>query len=511
MHSLPTNNHLKSDSQHSLCNRESNNCFFTLVYIVLSYAKNYGKNIRLILLVSVLISFTNFSIAQSAMLCTWEQVQRMPRTAFGWMPEFSGCISYKEAGRFIVCSDERTIDKAKDPRGPANSSREEVWLIDAPSASLAQTISLNGKQLTDMEAMADDGAGGFFIITSQSLRQDGTRNENREKLFRYNGPGETDTRKGFRDVLIQDFSFLKDFEDKPGLQNGLNVEGIAVDPVDDKMWFGLRGPLVDSINPTQAGDYAVLLELDHPLRDWNLPGNQGIKEEGWSQFQWQPPRFLNLCGLGIRDLYFDIPTRRLFILAGKMEANDVEYTPSSFLLEYSLITDEIFWLRELPQIDDGVPEQYRADLNPSGLCEAEGITAIDCFGQRGLVIVYDSKEQGIFQTIPFPGPPDLTSMCSVPTSINEINNVPQSFALAQNYPNPFNLKTIIKYNILYPVNVNIKLYNISGKEIGVLLNGFQEKGEHEIVWHPKQLPSGIYFYRLQAGNFSEIKKLIYQK
>lgn len=445
----------------------------------------------------------------SPVSCEWGQIKRMPRITFGWMPEFSGCIPSNDDGRFIVYSDERTLDEVKDPRGPAYGSREEVWLIDAPSASLVQTLSLNGKKLTDIEAMADDGAGGFFICTSQSLRQDGTQNDNREKLFRYNDPGDTDTRNNFRDVLIYYFPFLKAFVDNPSKQNGIDVEGIAVDPKDDKMWFGLRGPLVDKDDPTKPGDYAVLLELDHPIRDWDIPNGKGIKEEDWWGFQWQPPRFLNLGSRGIRDLYFDIPTRRFFILAGKMDGNDVGYTPSSFLFEYSFTTEEVFYLMEIPQVDDGVPEQYRAFLNPSGLCEAEGITAIECSGQRGLVIVYDSKEQGIYQIIPFPDVPTAVHI----SSDNEINNVPRSFVLYQNYQNPFNPNTTIRFSIPKQSYVEIKVYSMIGREIATLLSNQKSAGTHSVEWNGKNesdeyMPSGLYLYSIKAGNYEKTNKML---
>ena len=58
-------------------------------------------------------------------------------------------------------------------------------------------------------------------------------------------------------------------------------------------------------------------------------------------------------------------------------------------------------------------------------------------------------------------------------------------------------------------DVVLKIYNLSGQEIETLVNGFQTAGKHEINWQPKELPSGIYFYRLQVGNnFVETKKMI---
>jgi hypothetical protein len=62
-----------------------------------------------------------------------------------------------------------------------------------------------------------------------------------------------------------------------------------------------------------------------------------------------------------------------------------------------------------------------------------------------------------------------------------------------------------------PSNVILKIYNISGQELETLLDKFQTTGEYGINWQPNSLPSGIYFYRLQAGEFSETKKLVLQK
>ncbi|UCE08282.1 MAG: T9SS type A sorting domain-containing protein, partial [bacterium] len=80
---------------------------------------------------------------------------------------------------------------------------------------------------------------------------------------------------------------------------------------------------------------------------------------------------------------------------------------------------------------------------------------------------------------------------------------PHGFKLQQNYPNPFNPSTTIKYNLIESSNVILKIYNLGGQKVATLDNGFKIAGEHDINWQPKGLPSGIYFYRLQAGEYSE--------
>jgi hypothetical protein len=88
---------------------------------------------------------------------------------------------------------------------------------------------------------------------------------------------------------------------------------------------------------------------------------------------------------------------------------------------------------------------------------------------------------------------------------------PTEFILYQNYPNPFNPATIINYNLHTSNHVTLKIYDLSGREIVTSVNGFQIAGEYRVKLTTERLPSGIYFYRLQAGEFSETKKMILRK
>jgi len=85
--------------------------------------------------------------------------------------------------------------------------------------------------------------------------------------------------------------------------------------------------------------------------------------------------------------------------------------------------------------------------------------------------------------------------------------VPLSFELFQNYPNPFNPSTTIKYSISQYGNVNLKIYDLLGKEIITLINEEKPAGVYEIEFDGTNLSSGVYFYRLQTGAFSKTMKL----
>ena len=87
-----------------------------------------------------------------------------------------------------------------------------------------------------------------------------------------------------------------------------------------------------------------------------------------------------------------------------------------------------------------------------------------------------------------------------------IDEVPKEYLLSQNYPNPFNPSTKIKYAVPQSSNVTIKVFDILGNEIETLVNEEKTTGTYELTWQAVNLPSGIYFYKLQAGSFAETKK-----
>ena len=105
------------------------------------------------------------------------------------------------------------------------------------------------------------------------------------------------------------------------------------------------------------------------------------------------------------------------------------------------------------------------------------------------------------------------------TGIESSITVPAVFALFQNYPNPFNPSTTIKFSIpsvetLHATSlqkVTLKIYDILGREIATLLDEEKSPGTYEIKFNASNIPSGIYFYKLQAGSFISIRKMIVLK
>lgn len=102
----------------------------------------------------------------------------------------------------------------------------------------------------------------------------------------------------------------------------------------------------------------------------------------------------------------------------------------------------------------------------------------------------------------------LTELVSA-SGNNEL--MPESFRLSQNYPNPFNPVTKIKYSIANQSMVKLSVYDASGKLVEVLSEGVKGRGSYEIEWKAEKYSSGIYFYKLEAGSYTETKKMILAK
>ena len=103
------------------------------------------------------------------------------------------------------------------------------------------------------------------------------------------------------------------------------------------------------------------------------------------------------------------------------------------------------------------------------------------------------------------------------TSVHEFDNasIPANFKLYQNYPNPFNPTTKIEYSIPSSplpfgkgLGVRLIVYDIFGRKVKTLVNKQQRPGNYEVEFNAARLASGIYFYRLQVGNYSATKKLV---
>ena len=105
------------------------------------------------------------------------------------------------------------------------------------------------------------------------------------------------------------------------------------------------------------------------------------------------------------------------------------------------------------------------------------------------------------------------TICGALVSVEPVatNEIPQEYALLQNYPNPFNPVTNIKLQIANFGFVSVKVFDISGKEVAILVNRELSAGIYNVDFDASHLASGTYFYRMETAGYSEVKKMILVK
>lgn len=133
-----------------------------------------------------------------------------------------------------------------------------------------------------------------------------------------------------------------------------------------------------------------------------------------------------------------------------------------------------------------------------GYYDTKGIAwSVDCWDDK--IFVADSRY----------GMPVIRN--TLITNINDQLTMLSDFHLMQNYPNPFNPSTKIRYSVPHTSLVHIKVYDVLGNEIETLVDEYKSAGTYEITWNAENLPSGLYFYQLKAGEFIQTKKMILLK
>jgi hypothetical protein len=117
--------------------------------------------------------------------------------------------------------------------------------------------------------------------------------------------------------------------------------------------------------------------------------------------------------------------------------------------------------------------------------------------------------------VPYSGG-DARNLCmgisvSLLSGITPVSNIPDQFSLSQNYPNPFNPTTTINFSIPKSGFVTLKVFDVLGREVSTLVNETRVAGNYSVDFDGSRLSSGVYFYRIQAGDFISIKKMMLTK
>jgi len=94
------------------------------------------------------------------------------------------------------------------------------------------------------------------------------------------------------------------------------------------------------------------------------------------------------------------------------------------------------------------------------------------------------------------------------TDVRQLSGTPSNFSLEQNYPNPFNPSTTIRFSLPQAATISLSVFNTLGQEVAELASGEYQAGRYAVDWNAEGLASGVYYYRLVAGTFSETKAML---
>jgi len=145
------------------------------------------------------------------------------------------------------------------------------------------------------------------------------------------------------------------------------------------------------------------------------------------------------------------------------------------------------------------------EYNVSGITPGVYSVAVNDYGLE------NGENDNVVAGTEQPGTADFTLANSTGVTDVKIKNVPQTFSLNQNYPNPFNPTTTISFSIAEKGKVQLKVYDIIGKEVKSLINGELNAGQYNIMFNASDLPSGIYIYELRTNKFLESRKMMLLK
>jgi len=260
--------------------------------------------------------------------------------------------------------------------------------------------------------------------------------------------------------------------------NGLET----VYPKQDRIF--VRTPVLDStglvINEFLADNISVNMDNAGEYDDWLEIYNTTSEE-------------ISLTGMYLTDNPNNLSKWQIPAEAGSLAGGD-------FIL---------FWCDE-----DGSQEGFHSNFRISAngeflaLVAADGISVIDSFsfGPQSADISFGRNPDGAdiwqYDETPTPGYSNLTT--GIP--VNSLS--PDTYKLYQNYPNPFNPVTAIGYQLSALSQVELSIYNLLGQKVVNLVSEKQAAGYHQVEWDASGLSGGIYYYRLVAGDFQQVKKMI---
>ncbi len=195
----------------------------------------------------------------------------------------------------------------------------------------------------------------------------------------------------------------------------------------------------------------------------------------------------------------DAPTVDLRINGGNLLANDLAYGDLS---GYISLQPTAYVMDITDQSGNTVLAQFDVDLT----AYADSAMMMFMSGFMDPSQNQNGAELGLFAALPSG---TVIEFPKITVGLDDRDGQRiREFSLAQNYPNPFNPSTTISFALPRAAQVTLEVFNITGQKVATLVNGQLASGEHRVQFDAANLPSGIYFYRLNAGSFQDMKRMV---
>jgi hypothetical protein len=208
-------------------------------------------------------------------------------------------------------------------------------------------------------------------------------------------------------------------------------------------------------------------------------------------------------------------------------APDINSSPffASFPVDESGVLIDSVWARWLEHDPYTIFADYKSNLLQLDSIWLECGTSDDFYTSNyymyqaldsaGIETIWDEyagdHTNRIYQRIEEKMLPFFSATLNVTSINNVVSHVPLHYFLKQNYPNPFNPSTTIEFTLPKSEFVELKIYNILGKEVTTLISNKLNQGNHTYQFNGSRLASGVYYYQLQAEDYTEVKKMIFLK
>lgn len=190
----------------------------------------------------------------------------------------------------------------------------------------------------------------------------------------------------------------------------------------------------------------------------------------------------------------------------------ISFAPSAIAVTFEVEIEDFAFVPGRLHINPGDAIEWRnrddvmhTSTSDNGLWDS-GLLA------RDQTFTYVFNNEGIFPYHCSPHPNMIdTIVVGNPTGVNDqLPSLPEKIELSQNYPNPFNAQTAIAYSLPFDSHIRISVYNLLGQTIETLVDKNQSAGHYQVLWDA-DVPTGVYFYRIEAAEFTATRKMLLAK